>query len=465
MTNYINEQVLRDKIEKEFIDKEGQVGLNETDKLFNILADINRERRIFTEIPEELVNLAYNIFYIKLFDRVMDKPISNYKDIIISEANESIKSAGMIINTVIKTANQLKGFSIAKGFYNCIKNNPIIMAAGYKIRQRIFNSFINTLCEKEGIPELDDKITKKEANTILAVFEKSKLCCRAQTALHIVMKHCNVINITDENQIKQLSADGLGISRHDIETLQLFQRANPISGDEFLTTLNNDDDCIKPILYNSLHTALFNIFTNKNLHNPKTKDYTDNYMNETEQLLTNPQNTASVKNNEIKESQIESKNESCNSNSGQFENNETQTNLSSINPDNLITNSIKLPGINTEIKDVEEKSKKSSDEFVPENSKIDGTSEIIPVRNEPEKSEEAAKHTTASTIMDKSLDELVPERKNELKPNEQEVVNFWNTTTFKIIAVITVIIYIIILNIFILCPTEAKEIMNKFLLF
>ncbi|OAG32959.1 hypothetical protein NEIG_01532 [Nematocida sp. ERTm5] len=99
-----------------------------------------------------------------------------------------------------------------------------------------------------------------------------------------------------------------------------------------------------------------------------------------------------------------------------------------------------------------------------EHKKTEASDKVISANNQPE-SEEVDKHILKTISADKTLDEIVPESKNEFKPNEQEVIHFWSTKIFKFAVAIIIIVYIIILNILIIYPTEAKEIMNNFLLF
>ncbi|KAI5144575.1 hypothetical protein NEPAR06_0393, partial [Nematocida parisii] len=56
----------------------------------NIIAEINREEVIFTELPEPLANLAYNILYRQVIQRAMAKDFVYTEDNIISKFTESL---------------------------------------------------------------------------------------------------------------------------------------------------------------------------------------------------------------------------------------------------------------------------------------------------------------------------------------------------------------------------------------
>ncbi|OAG33635.1 hypothetical protein NEIG_01508 [Nematocida sp. ERTm5] len=513
MVGHINEEVLRDRIKKEFMNKEGKIGVNETDVLFNILADINSEKRIFISIPEDLVNLAYNIFYIKLFDSVMDTPISNYKNI-ISKVNESIKTADMLIKKIQESREEIKKKSYRECFYAVIGNTRAITAAAYKIRRNTLDYVINTLGEKAGIPKLDEKMSENEVTCKLNRPTKSKESSRLKRAANIIITNAHNIIIKDQDEIVGPNADSaeeLWISEDDISSLQLYIRENDVRTNEFSIGLNTLVDMLiydiskyeeTAYIYNDLHIALFNIFTNKDLNSQVDELYTkEEYSNKIKEALNgikNKKSTDSVSEEKAIESLIESINSSNDFYDRLFGLPTVDRTARPIRPIsnrpltiNTPTSSIHRMKLETIakiwneslVKDMPKDNSKSDDTIdavsennklegtigaVSDNSKSDDTSKSISETSESEdtidavsensepESEKVDKHSLKTTSEDKTLDELVPESRNEQKPNEKEVIHFWSTKIFKIVAVISVAVYIIILNIFIIYPTEAK---------
>ncbi|KAI5168052.1 hypothetical protein NEIRO03_2563 [Nematocida sp. AWRm78] len=98
MASHIDVNTLRIKLQNEFEGKEGKISKEDKNKLYNIIAEINREKVIFTEVPEPLENLAYSIFYRQILQRVMDKNFVYTEDNIISKFNASIDHIDVIID-------------------------------------------------------------------------------------------------------------------------------------------------------------------------------------------------------------------------------------------------------------------------------------------------------------------------------------------------------------------------------
>ncbi|OAG32958.1 hypothetical protein NEIG_01531 [Nematocida sp. ERTm5] len=244
MVGHIHEKDLIDKIENAFIDKEGEIGQDEIDKLFNILEEIDCKRKIFISATNYLVNITYNIFYIKLFDKFIGTPISNYKKTVMDVVNKSIESTRLIINNVLKTGEEMENNSHRKKFYSSIGNNWIIAIAAYKIRKNLFSSIIDTLAEKEGIPKLNEKMSEEEVRSKLDQLIESKKCSRLHRAANILMKNGDNITIRDQNEIVKPNSSELCISKDDIYSMQLFIRANNMGTDELLTTLDVLDDIL-----------------------------------------------------------------------------------------------------------------------------------------------------------------------------------------------------------------------------
>ncbi|KAI5167393.1 hypothetical protein NEIRO03_1909 [Nematocida sp. AWRm78] len=513
MVDHINEEVLRDRIKKEFMNKEGQIGVNETDVLFNILADINSEKRIFISIPGELVNLAYNIFYIKLFDSVMNTPISNYKNI-ISKVNESIKTADMLIKKIQESREEIKNNSLRKCFYGIMGNTRVIRAAAYKIRRNTLDYVINTLGEKAGIPKLDEKMSENEVTCKLIRPTKSKGSSRFKRAEHIIITNAHNIIIKDQDEIVGPNADSseeLWISEDDICSLQLYIRENNVRTNEPIGLNTLVDMLIYDIstyeetayIYNELHIALFNIFTNKDLNSQVDELYTkEEYSNKIKEALNgikNKKSTDSVSEEKAAESLIESIDSSDDFYDklfglptvgrrtarpiGPITNRPLTINTPTTSIHRMKLETIAKIWNESLVKDMPKDNSKSDDtndavsdnnkledtiDAVSDNSKSDDTSKSISETSESEdtndavsensepESEKVDKHSLKTTSEDKTLDELVPESRNEQKPNEKEVIHFWSTKIFKIVAVISVAVYIIIFNIFIIYPTEAK---------
>ncbi|KAI5126502.1 hypothetical protein NEPAR04_2446 [Nematocida parisii] len=90
MASHIDVNTLRTKLQNELKGKKGKIDEEDNNKLYNIIAEINREEVIFTELPEPLANLAYNILYRQVIQRAMAKDFVYTEDNIISKFTESL---------------------------------------------------------------------------------------------------------------------------------------------------------------------------------------------------------------------------------------------------------------------------------------------------------------------------------------------------------------------------------------
>ncbi|OAG32432.1 hypothetical protein NEIG_01355 [Nematocida sp. ERTm5] len=427
MVGYINEQVLRDKIEKELINNDKLVG--NKDDIFKIISDINKTTRIFTKLPEPMVNLAYNILYIKLVEiGVLTNDFNLFIPTGIHKIKNSIKSTDIIMNIIMRVGEEIQNNSKRREFYNLMGSNYIIMLYVYKIRSDFYNYSINILCEKAGIPKLNDKISQDEAISKLCKLTASKKCSRIVRVLYILMKYGDNLIITDKNGIEQSNASKLQISKNDIKSLQLLTRTytqdsfsssvilnNSLYKLFYIKSINSINFKNNPV-YN-LYNEVFNMCINTDINETET----DSHINIIKEYLNQLQSTKNTDKMFIIEGSVlfEFIKKHNTFNTEYYRGYEFHNYLKSIIFEfkNILIDTIE----NIHIERIEEPIK------IPSN-------------------------------------ELLPERNNEQKPNKQIGIHFWSTKLFKIITVILILIFIIILSIFMIYPTEANGIMNSFLL-
>ncbi|OAG32136.1 hypothetical protein NEIG_01867 [Nematocida sp. ERTm5] len=315
MASYIDDNMLIEKVQEEFKDKEGKMELEDIDKLSNIVTNINREERIFTDLPEQLTILAYNILYIQIYYRILCKSIIYTEDIAILIVNNSISHTDLIIDIIKEVAEELNNEDKKKAFYDLMGDNHIIIAEVYILRRKFFDYSINILCEKENIPEVDDTVTPDDAMVKLCELTKnSKEYSRLQRVLDILMKHGNSLIIPDANGIEQSNINNLGICYDDIYSLQLFKRAGMgyfLNSNEFLKESIYGSIYIKtkynepPFKYSitNLYNTLFRMSINRDVQS--TELYKNENINKIKEHLNKLQKRKKIGIiNEIKESKI-----------------------------------------------------------------------------------------------------------------------------------------------------------------
>ncbi|OAG32774.1 hypothetical protein NEIG_02261, partial [Nematocida sp. ERTm5] len=131
-------------------------------------------------IPDRLINLANNIYYIQLHQRGMRAYVNKNKNDDNSIKNKSLRHARMIIDIIMKVAEELDSEDKREAFYMLMENNHIIIAGEYAVERDLFNPAINILCKKERLPELDAKMTSNDAMFKLCELTESKECSRLQ---------------------------------------------------------------------------------------------------------------------------------------------------------------------------------------------------------------------------------------------------------------------------------------------
>ncbi|KAI5146432.1 hypothetical protein NEPAR07_2373 [Nematocida parisii] len=243
MEGYIDEEILKAELQKEFSEKEGRISRGDIDKIYKIVMDINRTTPIFKDLPEPLTNLAYSIFYKQIYNRNIE---CVYKDI-ISKINDSITQISEIIDVIKEGAETLDSESKKEAFYKLMGGNHIIIAEVYRNRKNFYDSSINILCKKTNMSELDEEITSTSAIIKLCELTESGECSRLQRVLNILMKHDDNLTTTDKNGEEQSNADKLGLTNDDIYSLHLFARTK--DSDFFNFTL----DIINDLIYNSIY--------------------------------------------------------------------------------------------------------------------------------------------------------------------------------------------------------------------
>ncbi|KAI5156355.1 hypothetical protein NEPAR06_2162 [Nematocida parisii] len=315
MASYIDDNVLMEKVHEEFKDRNGKMELEDIDKLSNIITDINREERIFTDLPEPLSILAYNILYIQMYYRILCKSIIYTDDIAISIVNNSISHTELIIDVIKEAAEGLNSEDKKQAFYDLMGGNHIIIAEVYILRRKFFDYSINRLCEQENISELDDTVTPDNAMVKLCELTKnSKEHSRLQRVLDILMKHGNNLIIPDNDEVEQSNVNNLGISYDDIYSLQLFKRAGMeyfLNSNEFLNKSIYGSIYIKtehnepPFKYfiTNLYNSIFRMSINRDVHS--TESYKNKSINKIKEYLSKLQKKKKIGIiNELKESKI-----------------------------------------------------------------------------------------------------------------------------------------------------------------
>ncbi|OAG32123.1 hypothetical protein NEIG_01854 [Nematocida sp. ERTm5] len=356
MVSYIDENELRTKVQKkiqeEFKDKEGKMKLEDRDKIYKIIADINREERIFRNIPSIIENLAYNILYIQIYNRIIYKDTYYNEGSIISEIIDSVKNIDVFIDIIINITEELTSDDKKLAFYNLIGNNHRIMACVYKLRSDSLNHSINILCKNKNILELDEEITSEDAMVKLCGLTDSGNSSRLQRALDILMKHSDNLTITDNNEVEQSNASNLGLTDDDIYSLYLLTRTSKYDSFKFMEFLKDsiyNSICIKSNrhirylicnLYDIVHSTLINT-TNTNL-------YIKDILYATREDLKNMRNNEVMYvNNEIIRSDIFNDIIKTESDLDNFKNNVINNYLKSIESDVL---SIKFMSIKKKVK-------------------------------------------------------------------------------------------------------------------
>ncbi|OAG32896.1 hypothetical protein NEIG_01775 [Nematocida sp. ERTm5] len=258
MANYIiDEKQIRTELQEEFKNKRGEMNREDTNKLFNIIAKINKEKRIFTGVQEPLANLAYNILFKQLFHRIIHR---NYnEDDIISKVYKALIHIDSIVDMIKELGDELDSVDKKEAFYNLIGNSYLLMAEGYIFRRKLLDSAINTMCEKEGIPKLDDKITSNDAMNKLCELTESKDSSRFKRALDILVKHGDNLIITDENGEEHPNISNLRITEDDIYSLQLLTKANDYDIDDFIYFL---DGSVSNSILSRGYLRLFLLYNN-----------------------------------------------------------------------------------------------------------------------------------------------------------------------------------------------------------
>ncbi|KAI5167655.1 hypothetical protein NEIRO02_2147 [Nematocida sp. AWRm79] len=257
MVSYINMSILRTELREEFKNKRGEMDHEDINKLFNIIAEINKEKRIFTGVQEPLANLAYNILFKQLFHRIIHR---NYtEDSIISKVYNALIHINSIVDIIKELGDELDSDDKKEAFYNLIGNSYLLMAEGYIFRKKLLDLAIDKLCEKEGISKLDDKITSNNAMNKLCELTESKDSCRFKRALDILVKHGDNLIITDENGEEHSNISNLGITEDDIYSLQLLTKANDYDINNFIYFL---DGSVSNSMWNRGYLRLFLLYNN-----------------------------------------------------------------------------------------------------------------------------------------------------------------------------------------------------------
>ncbi|EIJ94621.1 hypothetical protein NEPAR06_0113 [Nematocida parisii] len=255
MEGYIDEEILRIELQKEFGEKEGEIEDEDIEKIYKIVIDINKRTPVFKDLPEPLTNLAYNIFYMQIYNRTF---FCDYKDI-ISEINDSITQTSEIIDMIKEEAEALNSGSKKEAFYKLISNNHSIMASVYRHRKNFYDSSINVLCEKADRSELGEEIPSEDAILKLYELTESGECSRLQKVLDILIKHGDKLTIVDKDGEEQSNVSDLKLTDDDIYSLQLLARTERSDFDSFTY------DIINGLIYNliqvqdkdkKLHTSI-----------------------------------------------------------------------------------------------------------------------------------------------------------------------------------------------------------------
>ncbi|KAI5167537.1 hypothetical protein NEIRO03_1842 [Nematocida sp. AWRm78] len=252
----IDENKLKTELQKEFNGKEEEMKPEDIYKIYKIILDMTRNNSIFKNLPESLTRLAYNILYIQIYNRIINY---SYGNTTISEIKNSITQTYAIIDIIKEAAKQLDSESKKQAFYRLIGNNHIIIASVYKHKKNFYDSSINILREKAGIPELDGKITSKDAIIKLFELTESKKYSRLQRVFDILMKHGDNLIITDNNGVEHSNIDNLGICNDDIYSLQLLARIED-SDFSYFTSFFINSSIYNSIYSEDLYNSIFELY-------------------------------------------------------------------------------------------------------------------------------------------------------------------------------------------------------------
>ncbi|KAI5128184.1 hypothetical protein NEPAR04_1175 [Nematocida parisii] len=241
MTYNIDADELRKEVENKFSKQRIMEKDKDINTLYDIVTEVNKKKRIFIDSPEPLERLAYNILYMKIYNRIISNDIEYNEDTITDKIIESIKQTDIVIDIIKEAADELHSEDKKAAFYRLMGNNHAIMANTYILRKKFFDSSIKILCKSMNIQELDDKMTSEDAMIKLCKLTQSKKYSRLQRALDILVKHGDNLTIVDEddNETKQSNASSLGLSKDDIKSLQLLTRIDKWSAKEFSIFLND----------------------------------------------------------------------------------------------------------------------------------------------------------------------------------------------------------------------------------
>ncbi|EIJ89341.1 hypothetical protein NEPAR06_0508 [Nematocida parisii] len=482
MVSYIDEQNVKEKVHKKLLNKQGCIELKEIDELFNIITEINKERKIFTDLPDPISNLAYNILYIQIAYRIIFKEYN--EDYVISEIKGSIKHIDIVMDIIIKSAEELQDAN-KQAYYELMGNNHIIMAEVYKVRSTFYVYSIDILCESIDIPEIDARMTSDDVMIKLCELTESGECSRLQRALDILMKHGNNLTIADKI-IDQSNAHELGISNDDINSLHLLTKLHKWTNSDFnmfigqsvyksiYNEIDNpeyDDTLYIKSLYN-LYVMVFNMSVLKNITD--TESYINENVNDIKELINELKHKKRMRIcHEITESKV-------------F--NDIMEYSTYIKIRHFNIDSFKNNVINNYLKYAESIiSCIISMPMHTENIELSGGNNEIVYINEPETTEvqstdysntEVASALSPLLISSNTLTVNNPLYYNAQRDNEPEeiIVNentgnansclslstestntFWNSKNIAIIA-ICILISIIILSIYLLYPNESKQV-------
>ncbi|KAI5187472.1 hypothetical protein NEIRO03_2544 [Nematocida sp. AWRm78] len=266
MKEFIDENKLKTELQKEFNSKE-EMKREDIYKIYKIVVVMTRNNRKFKNLPESLTRLAYNILYIQIYNRIINYTYGNST---ISEIKNSITQTYAIIDIIKEAANELDSESKKQAFYRLIGNNHIIMASVYRHKKNFYDSSINILREKAGIPELDGKITSIDAIIKLFELTESEKYSRLQRVFDILMKHGDNLIITDNNGVEHSNIDNLGICDDDIYSLQLLARIEDLDFVYFTSFFINSsiyNSNYSEDLYNSIFGLYYTIYIMSSMDN------------------------------------------------------------------------------------------------------------------------------------------------------------------------------------------------------
>ncbi|KAI5167494.1 hypothetical protein NEIRO03_2031 [Nematocida sp. AWRm78] len=412
--------------------------------IYTALAEINEKTPIFTDLPEPLTNLAYNIFYKQIYDRFWE--LKCKKEDIISKIKKSLANTDAIIDIIKKIAeDEFNDKDKEQAFYRLIGNNHMLMASVYIIRKDFYNSSIDILRKDLKMPKLDQKATIPIAIIELCGLTESKDCSRLQRALEILMKHGDNLIIRDNNGVKQSNADNLGLSNDDIYSLYLLTKTHEWEHMDFTDFLyhsiyrsiniqHNDENIDEQSLEYSI-ISLYNILYNMSLMQSDISDTSkEENRNEIKKCINQLKNIKSMSvNDDIIRTYAYSDisiQEGFNINN--FKNNVIlrylklmKSNISEIIDTDISIEEIKISENNT-----------SNNSNNSENS----LSKISP------------------PILSPSNNESI---KHEHKQDEKSSISFYITNIISSIIVIFILIIMIILSIIGIYPDEAKRIVNN----